>query len=145
MRTRSHPRERGRSETKQSLTIAVASLLLGGPTPLLADQIQSGQGMAQGSGAAEGKGVAAGAGEVSGSGTVVYRGKDGKLQKRSGTGSVSGHGVAVGHGSVEGSAAVYGKGQVEGTGTSKRRRNLEGKKVYQRRARKRAQRHQHEQ
>jgi hypothetical protein len=84
---------------------------------------RSGFGAFKGTGIASGSGMAKGHGTASGTGIVFYRGADGNIHHKAGTGTVSGRGIAIGTGTITGSARGFGRGTAAGHGKARRFRH----------------------
>jgi len=94
------------------LPFAIASSVLAGEV--------EGTGRVRGNGTAEGRMAVQGNGTASGTGIVIYRDQNGEIQRRRGTGEVSGRGIAIGRGTFKGQGAGLGRGTAEGRGAAQR-------------------------
>ncbi len=102
-------------------TIALtAGVLFYTPSLMAKEGVVHGKGTVQGSGIAHGKGIFKGSGTAHGTGVAVYRGKDGKIHYKKGTGTVSGKGIVIGKGTVAGRGKGAGKGWAAGKGRGKK-------------------------
>ena len=108
-------------KTKNWLASALTfGMLFGAPALVAGNGVVHGTGMVEGSGVAHGKGVFKGSGVAHGTGVAIYRGKDGKVHYKKGTGTVHGHGIVIGKGTVAGHGRGMGRGCAAGHGKARR-------------------------